>query len=53
MSNQSEASTAEETKSKDSSTMGPLPPKEDDFDQTEIAKAEEHKTAGNKFFKGK
>ena len=33
--------------------IGPLPPAEDDFEEEQIAKAEEHKTQGNNFFKGK
>lgn len=46
----------EETKSSDAastSSMGPMPPSDTDFDEAEIAKAEEFKTQGNKFFKGK
>jgi|TARA_B110000305_G_scaffold188068_1_gene209651 hypothetical protein len=33
--------------------MGPAPPGAQDFDEAEIAKAEEFKSQGNKFFAGK
>ena len=33
--------------------IGPMPPADDEFDEEEIKKAEEHKTQGNDFFKGR
>ena len=33
--------------------IGPMPPADDDFEESELKKAEEHKTNGNEFFKSK
>lgn len=36
-----------------SSSFGPEPPKEDEYDEGEIKKAEEFKQQGNEYFKSK
>lgn len=33
--------------------IGPLPPTENDFDESDLAKAEEYKAQGNEYFKRK
>jgi len=35
------------------SSFGPEPPKEEEYDENELKKAEEFKTQGNEFFKSK
>lgn len=48
-----EESKGAENNSSNAASFGPVPPKEDDFDQDEIKKAEDYKTQGNNFFKSK
>ena len=45
---------SEETKTTDQKiSFGPVPPTDAEFDEAEIAKAEEFKNQGNKYFQGK